>query len=375
MVSPNACKRSITNQLSTHHLYKSFLGKRTDDVSWEVFRKQYNLGHTLTSEEKKAVKQKWGDIARCPLSWGYHFFEMAKAIHGFNPTFIPSAYYMPYIFERLNPTSQLPILAHKGLQRLLFKNIPQPKTVATCLSGGRLYDNDYNPITLSKVKQRLSSGRLIIKPAYDSSMGREVRMLNINDSSDFNNIIKSYGYNFIIQEVVRQSEFTGSLNSTSLNCMRITSINLNNKISIENMVIKIGAKGQVVDNIGHGSGGLMIGLDSNGTLSDFGFRVNGTKVSECHYGNHFGGHRIPNFSDVQELAIRCHSMIPSMGIVGWDIALDNDNKPVLIEANSYWPGITIEQIADGPIFGERTQELIEYLKKRTNELPPPMFNS
>lgn len=144
--------------------------------------------------------------------------------------------------------------------------------------------------------------------------------------------------------------------------MRITTLNINGKITAENRVIKIGAIGQNVDNIGSGSGGMMIGVNKDGVLNEFGLKVNGMSVTTKHDGQPFGKLRIPNFTEVIEFAEKCHSMIPSMGIVGWDIALDADDNPILIEANTYWPGITIEQLTSGPIFGNRTDEVIEYIR-------------
>ena len=46
-------------------------------------------------------------------------------------------------------------------------------------------------------------------------------------------------------------------------------------------------------------------------------------------------------------------------IVGWDIAIDEDENPILIEAKLNCPGITIEQACSGPIFGKFTSETIE----------------
>lgn len=353
--------KTISKPFAKSHLYKSYLGKRTDDVGYNKFKNNYNLSHTLTSLDKKEIKQRWGSIVKSPLSWGYDFFEMAKALYGFNADFLPSSYYMPYVFELLNSPEALSLLAHKGLQKLFFRNISQPITIATCIAG-ILYDNDYNPINQKSLYNELQNIDFIIKPASDSSMGRGVKLVRQNDNIDLKNLVDSYKNNFIIQKIVSQSEFTKSLNPTSLNCMRITTLNLNNKISAENRIIKIGAKGQIVDNIGSGSGGMMIGLNSKGVINDFGFRVDGTKTSTKHDGQPFSKLEVPNFQNVIDFAIMCHEMIPSMGIVGWDIALDSHNNPVLIEANTYWPGITIEQLAGGAIFGDRTDEVIEYIK-------------
>ena len=50
------------------------------------------------------------------------------------------------------------------------------------------------------------------------------------------------------------------------------------------------------------------------------------------------------------------------GIIAWDIALDSTTSPLLIEANMWWPGISYGEICSGPIFGARTDEVIDYIK-------------
>ena len=147
--------------------------------------------------------------------------------------------------------------------------------------------------------------------------------------------------------------------------MRITTLNINNRVTAENRIIKIGAKGSIVDNIGSGSGGMMVGVSEKGILKDKGYHVDGSYVISGETVS-FAGMMIPHFEEVIELACRMHKFIPSMGIIGWDIALDFQDKPVLIEANTYWPGITIEQIAAGPVFGSRTHEGTEYIVKNEN---------
>ncbi|MDE5997963.1 MAG: hypothetical protein K2G77_07120 [Muribaculaceae bacterium] len=74
--------------------------------------------------------------------------------------------------------------------------------------------------------------------------------------------------------------------------------------------------------------------------------------------------RIPEFKKIEELALLLHSKIEHIHIIGWNLALDHNNDAVLIEANATWPGITIEQLCTGPIFGDRTQEVIEYCKSK-----------
>lgn len=58
-----------------------------------------------------------------------------------------------------------------------------------------------------------------------------------------------------------------------------------------------------------------------------------------------------------------------MGHAAWDFALNENEEPVFIEVNLGWPGIMTEQLSScRPVFGERTQEAIEYAIANQNKM-------
>lgn len=346
-------------------VFKSYLGKRTDQVGYSKLinrAKQKGAHFKLTQSERNEAKKLWGTILpQSALGRGWNFYEMVKACSVFDPQYLPSAWYMPYVFEKLNYAPFLETLAHKCLHGFFFKGCNQPKMLVGSIAG-ILFDEFYKVISLEKAIQILKRGNFIFKPATDSSMGRGIKLFPIPMSAnEITTLIGSSKSDFIIQEVVDQSDSMKALNPSSLNCMRITTLNINGLISPTNLIVKIGAKGQIVDNIGAGSGGMMVGLTKDGHLKDFGCRVDGSYIG-IEEGFAYAGMQIPNFEEVLKFAVKCHAVASSMGVIGWDIALDKNNHPVLIEGNSYWPGITIEQICAGPIFGERTLELVKYIQ-------------
>ncbi len=71
---------------------------------------------------------------------------------------------------------------------------------------------------------------------------------------------------------------------------------------------------------------------------------------------------IPNFRNVIDFAKTAHTQIPNIRLAGWDICLNESNNPVLIEVNTSWPGIFYEQLCSGPIFGKRTDEVIDFCR-------------
>ena len=87
---------------------------------------------------------------------------------------------------------------------------------------------------------------------------------------DIRQILLSTDADIIVQEVVEQSPSTARFNPSSLNTFRITSLNINGRTSICSRTLKMGAPGNIVDNIGGAGGGLMAGVSAEGLsiLSD-----------------------------------------------------------------------------------------------------------
>ena len=45
-------------------------------------------------------------------------------------------------------------------------------------------------------------------------------------------------------------------------------------------------------------------------------------------------------------------------MISWDIAIGEDELPVLIEANLYFGQLDFHQLNNGPLFGEDTEEIL-----------------
>ena len=67
---------------------------------------------------------------------------------------------------------------------------------------------------------------------------------------------------------------------------------------------------------------------------------------------------LPNYDRMVELALSVHERLHHFDIVGFDIALGQDKKPVMIEYNIAHPSIDSIQFCWGPLFGEDTEEIL-----------------
>jgi len=308
-----------------------------------------------------------------PLSLGFEFYEGLSALDSFNPDYLPSSYFYPYVERILNPENWKRQLSHKGMLELAYSvGVKHPQTVLRTF-GGVYLDKNYKSLTREEALKVISECDfpLLYKPATDSEQGAGIRLFKPEDVCKLYDEIKSdqifdNGIDFVIQRAVSQSDETRLFNPTSLNCMRVTTLNLNGEISVCSMALKCGPKDSVVDNIGSGKRGVMVGLSNDGTVADKGFYGNG-ETAESHNGVTFAGKRIDSFPKVVDAALALHRYTPKCAIIGWDLAIDSDNTPVLIEGNTVYPGISIEQMCSGPIFGNRTKEVADYIRYRIGD--------
>lgn len=202
----------------------------------------------------------------------------------------------------------------------------------------------------------------IIKPTHDSTQGQNVKCIN-PQKDNVANVISKYGDDYIVQEVVKQSEKTAVFHRDSLNTFRISTLNVNGKVSLCNILFRCGRNGNSVDN--GGAGGLMCGVMPDGHFKKTAYDKYYKTYTETDDGVRFEECYILEIPVMVELVKKWHGeRLPHVGFAGWDIALDENNIPVMIEVNLRWPGIQFEQLcSETPLFGERTQEVIEYTER------------
>ena len=69
---------------------------------------------------------------------------------------------------------------------------------------------------------------------------------------------------------------------------------------------------------------------------------------------------MPNFDKAKEVAETIHRKMPFAKYVGFDIAFDKNGMPVVIEYNINAPGAFYYQLANGPLFADKTKEIIDF---------------
>lgn len=292
--------------------------------------------------------------------------RLYKKENGFDPFYISCSYHGVLLEKQIIPHNQICSLVNKALVDLYFREIPFPKVYIRRVNN-ILYDKEMNRISFEEAVQFLmEKKRFVIKPALNSRQGEGVKKIDLQQVDHVSNewfkeLFSKATSNFIIQEIIVQHPDVARLNPTSLNCCRITSIYIGGKYTYGAM-LKIGKKGSTVDNW---SSSYLIGINKKGVLNDVGWDNSLNPITKTDNGITFGGIEYPCFDSVVASVEHYHKKyFPQTGIVGWDICIDDNNKPIVIEANLVIPGIPAEQLCSGPFFKDVHDELIKRIPKQ-----------
>lgn len=325
--------------------------------------KEFNA-FPLSNEEKVTIDSFWSQyVERTP---GYQFYELNKMITGFDVKQIPESIFYMFMLPKLNDHDEALILQDKNIYGFYFNDENRPLEIVRNVRG-IFYDANNTCINQETAIEDVLNykGRLIVKPTCDTEQGHDVKLIVDYTKPQIESLFASYKENFVFQEAIEQCDEIAAFNPTSLNTIRIVSLFLNGKYSVLASALRCGDKGSIVDNAG--SGGMMVGIHPDGTLYDFGVNKHGKIFTEAHTGVKLKGYKLHDFDKVLAFTERLHKQLPFLPFIGWDIAVRKDGTPTFIELGASSTGIFVIQMCCGPIFGERFDEVMEYLRKKSGQ--------
>ena len=263
------------------------------------------------------------------------------------------------LMRRLNPKAYYRVLSDKSMFGTIFQGVNRPYEYLRVCSGNCL-DGDSRATTKQLVIERVmeEGAPIVIKKSRDSHGGLGVSVLMEYDRELLEAQFDRFGDNFVVQKWVKQSEQMSRLNATSLNSCRVITLLLNNRVSILAHTVRVGGKGNKVDNVA--SGGINVGITSEGVLTE-GMQDEVFHIRETPDGMPLKGYKITSFNAICDFAKELHWRIPLCAIAGWDVCLDSDDNPMLIEVNLTYPDVQNMQMITGPIFKDRFAEVIDSL--------------
>lgn len=263
----------------------------------------------------------------------------------FKEGWIPDNYYGKVVVPKTN--NHLGSLANvKTLTNKLIETDLLPYEVYKV--NNNFYDNSYNHIPLQKLENYLFSrnDKYYVK-RDDSNQGRGVFIIR-KDQFDINELLEID--NCVIQEPITQSNWFSDITDLEGVTIRITTVRTNsNKIQTRAGTLRVGIEeSEIVKH--YDSIRVPISVKDR-ALGSFGTDSFWKKYKEHPKSGYiFEGKKLPAFDHVKKELESLHEKFIHYSVIGWDISIDKENKPKIIEWNASHPGIKFHEAFIGPCF-------------------------
>lgn len=178
----------------------------------------------------------------------------------------------------------------------------------------------------------------IVAKTLSISFGAEVEIISVNRKNSREVFEKLISTNrILIEEVATECEELKKLHPASINTIRIITLNK----EIVAAFLKIGNNNNIVDNFNFG--GLVAPINISTGIIDY--------LAINNKGELFSQHpltkedilwfNIPRWQKVKKFILQVCKIVPEIGYVGWDVAIDEE--PYLIKGN-YFPEHVLYQL-------------------------------
>jgi hypothetical protein len=249
-------------------------------------------------------------------------------------------------------------LDDKNLYDLYFKGAKLPRTIVRKCNGVIL-DGDYQPLSLEQAMDLChKETKIIKKPSRNSQGGKGIKIMELSATTDdeLSQQLKEPS-DYIIQEVLSQHESINNIYDQSINTVRIMSLLMDGNVYLLSSVLRMGRDGSHVDNAS--KGGIVCGINQDGTLKEYAYNTKGDRWSQHPQGPVFKGLKIAGYD-------KCCALVKSLAgrfcttskLISWDLAIDKDGEPVIIEVNLSFGEVDFQQMCNGPIFGDLTERVL-----------------
>lgn len=360
---------TLTNKIREYLIKKNRISYWREITKGRLAQLPPPMRNVLADEERGEIDRFYGKYIKVdPI---FHEFYK-KATGKFDVRNIPDDIYYSKIDPFYNDWEYAARMDNKTFYRWMFRNIKQPLTICYRQNGFWL-DSDSKPLSFSDALDRIKKSQVaFIKYAALSMGGKGVLACDESTShEEISSFIAANPNDIIVQEGIVQSKMMARLNPSSVNTIRIvTLLRKDYSVKICSTCVRMGLKGSKVDNAS--SGGIVVGVDETGRLNKTAFGPDGKSYSKHPTsGVNFDSIVIPSFEKVKKAVSEQAAAVPLFRLISWDIAIDYNDEPILIEANLFVGELEFHQLNNGPIFGEETEDILNEVFQSKKKLKYP----
>ncbi len=317
----------------------------------------------LTAAQREEVDKLYKPYYKIRYS-SHTFYTAVTGV--FSKYYIPNSIFRCIIDPYYNDWKMAYYLDNKCYYSKMFHEVIKlPKRIAYRL-GYFWYDSAGHLVDFHEIIEKvLKTNECFVKVAVNSWGGDGVFYFNSKLGCEkLVNIINGIHHDLVIEAAIKQSTSLDIINPSCINTIRIISmLKKSGEVKIYSAILRMGVGNAKVDNAC--SGGISCGICGNGRLKPVAYSstYDGSKHVEKYTEHpsthiHFSDVVIPNFFKVRNLITNIHPQFPHFRLISWDIAIDSEDTPVLIEANLCDGGLDFHQLNNGPLFGEDTEEIL-----------------
>ncbi|PAU92842.1 hypothetical protein CK503_14230 [Aliifodinibius salipaludis] len=333
------------------HSWKKYVATKMSRDAANNLRKQV-VAHTgktvvdkkMRSEIKAYCAEVLGDASYWP--WLAYYAELRGE---FKKGWMPDDYYRFKFLPKMNPEKYMRFSEAKAIDHKLFNGaVVDPFFTRT---NGQYYHKDGTVLKQEELDQILQevNDEIIIKP--DSGRGGQGIIFTHPDELHFEKLPKST--DLIFQPVVQQHPELQKLYPHSVNTLRVlTLLDDEGTIQVKFIIIRFGREGSRVDNASRGGGWVFVNID--GTVHPTAFDSIGLEIGKRHpdTGMLYSDLKLPFLPAIISLCKSVHHSFPYTRVIGWDIFVNEQEEPKIIEWNANNPFFDIIEARFGPFFSE-----------------------
>ena len=331
-----------------------------------TYRNQLHKCH-VSNKEAKQIKHYWKNYTKDFKLISHKFYRTSNGTP--DCRFIPDDIYAEYIEQHFNNIKLANAFCDKNYFDLYLKGFSLPTTYIHLINN--VFLNRYYQIISEKEAEKilLSFKSFVVKKSISSSGGTGVIIVDkINKKllKELFNQLKDG--NYIFQEYIKQCSTLSKFNTSSLNTIRIVSLMYKDKIFLSNATLRVGIKGSKVDNAS--SGGIFYQINEDDTVYPIPMNLDGYKQEKIESKCYKENTKLSFMQDVRNLVIKAAQRFPHFQIIAWDIAIRQNNSPVIIEYNLANTIPDMTQMSGKPLFGDLTDEILNEVFKSDNKEKP-----
>ncbi|MFD1607232.1 sugar-transfer associated ATP-grasp domain-containing protein [Oceanobacillus luteolus] len=358
--------KKMVKTVSNKNIYE----KHNINTGKKAFTRFYNAGlldpvnEDFLNDVDSYWNENYGQSVDPVLNLAY--FNLTK---NNDPRVIPSKIMWNQLIPYFNDMNIRIGYSDKNIYDQIIGTPNAPKTILKRVRG-HYFNHKNEELSTEEALQTMLDYKddLIIKPS-DTDNGKGIKKISYKDNEiyldgsnvEMQKLEEDYGYNFTVQEVIKQHEIMAKPHPASVNTLRMVTLRWKNEIHYLLTFARFGADNSVKDNAG--TGGLCIGVNDNGEFLDFAIDESCniyTKHPTTNY--NFEDHaKIPEFEKYKNFVKDLHKKILHHDFVSWDIAVGVNNEPIFIEANYRGATWLYQLAAQRPLFGDLTDEILQHV--------------